>query len=113
MRKLAAIVVLLSATHVASARTVWIDTDISIGSPFREVDDAYALVLAFHSPELRIAGISASYGNAPLADTTRIARELVQRFAPSGVRVFAGANSPNDLGRPTEANNALGNILTE
>ena len=105
--------VIFAAARLAGAESVWIDTDVSIGSPFREVDDAYALVLAFHSPELRIAGISASYGNAPLADTTRIARELVKRFAPSGVRVFAGANSPNDLGRPTEANNALGNALTE
>src|SRR3954469_23166191 len=92
------------------AETVWIDTDVSIGSPIREVDDAYALVLAFHSPELRIAGISASYGNAGLARTTRVAREMAERFGPSGVHVFAGAKSPEDRGR-TEASDALANAL--
>src|SRR2546430_8070321 len=115
MRKLAAIVVLLSATHVASARTVWIDTDISIGSPIREVDDAYALVLAFHSPEIRIAGVSTSYGNAPLGHTTHAARELVQRFGAAGnvrpEQVFTGARSAADLGRRSEASEALAAAL--
>ena len=111
MRKLAAIVALLSAAHVASARTVWIDTDVSIGSPIREVDDAYALILALHSPELRIAGVSTSYGNAPLGHTTRAARELVQRFGVAGNlrpdQVFTGAKSAADLGRRSEASEAL------
>ena len=39
---------LLSLTclvHYAQAGTIWIDTDVSIGSPIREVDDAFALSL--------------------------------------------------------------------
>jgi purine nucleosidase len=96
----------------ALAERVWIDTDVSIGSPFREVDDAYALVLAFHSPELRIAGISASYGNADVGRATRVAREMTERFGPSAVRVFAGAKSPEDRTRQTEASEALANELT-
>ena len=82
------------------ATTVWIDTDPSIGSPLREVDDAYALVLAFHSPEIWIAGISTSYGNADLKRTTAVARELVDRFgARSGLssgNVHVGASSAQD-----------------
>jgi inosine-uridine nucleoside N-ribohydrolase len=93
------------------AESVWIDTDVSIGSPFREVDDAYALVLAFHSPELRIAGISASYGNADVGRATRVAREMTERFGPPAVHVFAGAQSPEDRGRRTEASEALANAL--
>jgi inosine-uridine nucleoside N-ribohydrolase len=115
MRKLAVIVALLSATHVACARTVWIDTDVSIGSPIREVDDAYALVLALHCPEIRIAGVSTSYGNAPLGHTTRVARELIRQFGAAATvrpeQVFAGARSPGDLGRPSQASEALAAAL--
>ena len=95
----------------ARAATVWIDTDISIGSPIREVDDAYALVLAFHSPSLRITGLSTTYGNAPLGHTTLAARDLVQRFGRSpGLnpsQVFSGAASARDLGRRSDASDAL------
>src|SRR5947208_10727957 len=102
MRKLAILVAIIAA-QAAAARTVWIDTDVSIGSPIREVDDAYALVLAFHSPEIRIAGMSTTYGNASLTATTRAAKDLVGRFGEAaGLKadqVFPGASSPNDLGR--------------
>jgi pyrimidine-specific ribonucleoside hydrolase len=97
--------------HGATAKDVWIDTDPAIGSPIREVDDGFALILAFHSPELHIAGISTTFGNAPLVQTTRVARELVARFGKSaGVStsdVFAGAASASALGQPTEATAAL------
>ena len=90
---------------------VWIDTDPSIGVPFHEADDGFALIQAFHSPELRIRGISTTYGNAGLATTTRIAREMAARFGgPAGItnaHVFAGAASVRDLGKPTAATEAL------
>lgn len=97
------------------ATSVWIDSDVSIGSPIREVDDAYALVLALHSPEIRIVGVSTTYGNAPLGHTTRVAQDMVRRFgAPAGLsitKVYSGARSASDLGRPTEASNALAAAL--
>jgi inosine-uridine nucleoside N-ribohydrolase len=113
VRKAVLFAAIFAAARVAAAETVWIDTDVSIGSPFREVDDAYALVLAFHSPELRIVGISSSYGNAPLAYTTRAAHQLAARFGPKSARVFAGAKSPRDLGQPTDASNALAKVLAK
>ncbi len=74
-------------TSAAKSMTdVWIDTDPSIGVPFHEADDGFALIQAFHSPELRIRGISTTYGNAGLATTTRIAREMAARFGgPAGI----------------------------
>jgi inosine-uridine nucleoside N-ribohydrolase len=106
---------LICLAHYATAETVWIDTDISIGSPIREVDDAFALVLAFHSPEIRIAGLSTTYGNAPLGQTTRAARDLVERFGQSAGltvdAVFAGAGSASDLGRRSAASDALAAVL--
>jgi pyrimidine-specific ribonucleoside hydrolase len=109
------LVTVIGCARLAAAGTVWIDTDVSIGSPIREVDDAYALVLALHSPEIRIAGISTSYGNAPLGHTTHAARELIREFGgPANVsseQVFAGAASVADIGRPTEASEALARAL--
>ena len=115
MPKLCVFIATLCLACGAHATTVWIDTDVSIGSPFREVDDAFALVLAFHSPEIRIAGLSTTYGNAPLGQTTRAARDLVQRFGRSAGltvdHVFAGAGSASDRGRRSGASDALAAVL--
>jgi len=115
MRKLTLTLLFLGVTRFVAAGTVWIDTDVSIGSPIREVDDAYALVLAFHSPEIRIAGISTTYGNAPLGHTTRVAQELVRDFGAVATlrpdQVFAGARSADDLVRRSEASEALAQAL--
>jgi pyrimidine-specific ribonucleoside hydrolase len=115
MRKLCVFIAISCLACAVHATTVWIDTDVSIGSPIREVDDAFALVLAFHSPEIRIAGLSTTYGNAPLAHTTRAARDLVQRFGCSAgltvEHVFAGAGSASELGRRSAATDALAAAL--
>ena len=96
---------------------VWIDTDPSIGLTLRDADDGFALIQAFHSPGLRIRGISASYGNASLPETEAIARDLAKRFgSKAGVtekNVFAGAQSANDLGRISRATDALAAALGE
>lgn len=117
MRRFCLSLTLICAAHCARAETVWIDTDASIGSPFREVDDAYALVLAFHSPEIQIAGLSTTYGNAPLGHTTRTTLDLVQRFGVSAGlkpgRVFTAAASPRDLGRRSPTSDALAATLSK
>ncbi len=98
-----------------AAIPVWIDTDPAIGAPWREVDDAFALVIAFHSPELRIAGISATYGNAGLKRTTAVARDLVRRFGEAAAvtesSVYGGAESPMDATAKTAAIEALAETL--
>jgi len=115
MRKLCAFLAILCLAPVARAATVWIDTDVSIGSPIREVDDAYALVLAFHSPEIRIAGLSTTYGNAPVGQTTRVAGDLVKRFGRAANltvdHIYAGAGSASDLGQRSRASDALAATL--
>ena len=112
---LAAIALMLAGAPASGARGVWIDTDPAIGSPLRDVDDGFALVLAFHSPELRIAGISTTYGNASLRTTDRVARDLVERFGgPSLVtpnRVYRGARSAGELRKVSAATDALASTL--
>lgn len=99
----------------ATARKIWIDTDPAIGAPWREVDDAFALALAFHSPEVRIVGVSTTYGNAGLKRTTAIARDLVRRFGSSaGIveeDVHSGVRAAGDRTHGTPATNALANAL--
>ena len=96
---------------------VWIDTDPSIGIPGHEADDGFALIQAFHSPELRIRGLSVSYGNASLRRVLPIARGMAARFgAGAGVtpdHVFAGAASRKELGTATPATAALRVALEE
>ncbi|HEV8186042.1 MAG TPA: nucleoside hydrolase, partial [Chthoniobacterales bacterium] len=105
----------LQANEAAAQTRIWIDTDPSMGAPYREVDDAFALVLAFHSPERQIAGISTTYGNAGVKRTTAVARDLVRRFGgPAGVTgadVSAGAAGKGALGRSTAATEALAAAL--
>lgn len=115
MRSLRLLCAVLALARVVSANTVWIDTDVAIGSPIREVDDGFALILAFHSPEIRIAGVSTTYGNASLGATTRAAQDMVRRFGRSAGlaadHVFAGAASASDRGSRSDASDALAAAL--
>jgi inosine-uridine nucleoside N-ribohydrolase len=117
MRKLYLLAAIVSFAQGTLAAAVWIDSDVAIGSPIRDVDDAYALVLAFHSPELRIVGMSTTYGNAPLGHTNRAARTLVREFG-GGARlteanIYPGARSRADLGRASAATDALAAALNK
>ncbi len=110
---LCVLLVIVSSSH---GHVVWIDTDPSIGLTFREVDDAFALLFAFRSPEIKIAGISTTYGNASLRATTRIVQDLVARFSQQTGRennfaICAGARAPSDLGQRTDATEGLANAL--
>ncbi len=115
MRRAFVVCCLFWSCAARAGTSVWIDTDPAIGAPWREVDDAFALVLAFHSPEIEIAGLSSSYGNAGLPRTTEVARELVRRFGQeaglSESDVHPGAASAGDRARKTEASAALARAL--
>ncbi len=90
---------------------VWIDTDPSVEPGGHEVDDGFALIQAFHSPELIIRGISVVFGNAELEKAVPIAREIVRQFAQGSLAVYPGASSGQQLGRPTEAAQRLAEAL--
>lgn len=100
------------AAEVGKTR-VWLDVDTAIGEPMRDVDDGLALIQAFHSPELEIAGASAVYGNAPLDRALPIAREVAARFGPEGLDVKKGAASAEDLGKPNDATAGMAEALEE
>lgn len=101
----------VTASTSSAVVTVWIDTDPAIGAPWRDADDAFALIHAFRSPNVRIAGISTSYGNAELDTTTRVARDLVKRFCATPISVVEGAHGPSDIASRKPAADALAATL--
>jgi inosine-uridine nucleoside N-ribohydrolase len=95
-----------------------IDTDVALGAWHdgrpRDIDDGFAIVEAMNLDEFNLIGITTVYGNAPLADTTRIAKELV-RLKGVSVPVVPGADGPvpqdGPLTGPNEAVEFLANAL--
>ena len=69
-----------------TAARVLIDTDPG-------VDDAFALLLAMRSPELKIEGITAVAGNVPLELTLPNALRMVEIAGRTDIPVAAGAKS--------------------
>ncbi len=86
---------------------LWIDTDISAAEKNRDLDDAIALIQAFHSPEITLKGVSTVFGNIPLDRVTPIAQSVVERFGPVGLKVYAGASNADALGQETPASRAM------
>jgi inosine-uridine nucleoside N-ribohydrolase len=74
-------------TASTGASRVLIDTDPG-------VDDAFALLLAMRSPELKIEGITAVAGNVPLELTLPNALRMVEVAGRTGIPVAAGAKAP-------------------
>src|SRR5215472_10725738 len=74
-------------TASSGSSRVIIDTDPG-------VDDAFALLLAMHSPELKIEGITPVAGNVPLELTLPNALRMVEIADRTDIPVAAGAKLP-------------------
>ena len=101
----------LASAVAAPSVTVWIDADTAVGVPDRDVDDGVALLQAFHSPELRVAGVSIVFGNTDLGRAWPIGQSIVRRFGPAGLGVHRGAAGAGELGVETDASRALARAL--
>lgn len=84
---------------------VWLDVDTATG--IGDVDDGLMLIQAFHSPEIKVRGISVVFGNAPLDKALPIARTITSRFGPAGIVPKSGAATAAEFGKRTEAVEAL------
>ena len=93
------------------ARDVWLDVDPATG--FFVVDDGLMMIQAFHSPEVRVRGVSVVFGNTSLDYAVNAAHNLVTAFGPGGLTVHAGAASAEDLGKATDAVEAMAAALEE
>lgn len=69
------------ARDAVSTTRVWIDADAACGTgKYRDPDDCLALLSLVSASHIDIAGISTVFGNAPLVETDRVMRALVQEI---------------------------------
>ena len=73
----------------AAPQLVIIDTDIG-----DDIDDAFALALALKSPELKILGVTTTFGNTEMR--ARLLDRYLQAVGRSDIRVFAGPMTKTD-----------------
>jgi purine nucleosidase len=73
----------------ASPQLVIIDTDIG-----DDIDDAFALALALKSPELKILGVTTTFGNTEMR--ARLLDRYLSAVGRSDIPVFAGPPSDTD-----------------
>ncbi len=90
---------------------VWLDVDTATG--LGDVDDGLMMIQVFHSPELRVRGVSVVFGNTSLKHAVPIAEKIVTKFGPKGMPVASGAASHRDLGKQTDAVRAMAAALRE
>lgn len=90
---------------------VWLDVDPATG--FFVVDDGLMMIQAFHSPEVHVRGVSVVFGNTSLDYAVNAAHNLVTAFGPAGLEVHPGAASARDLGKMTDAVEAMAAALRE
>lgn len=100
----------LLATHsYAEKLRVWIDTDMVIGMPGRDVDDGLALLFALAHDSVEIVGVSVVTYTDHTYDQ---AKQMLQWYAPDRhVPVYKGADTKAQLGASTEASEALAAAL--
>jgi inosine-uridine nucleoside N-ribohydrolase len=82
-----------TSSHAANAgsapQLVIIDTDIG-----DDIDDAFALALALKSPELKILGVTTTFGNTEMR--ARLLDRYLKAVGRSDIPVFAGPSSNTD-----------------
>ncbi|KAF1832199.1 Inosine/uridine-preferring nucleoside hydrolase [Decorospora gaudefroyi] len=66
---------------------IWLDCDTGH-------DDAYALLLAAHSPHVELLGVSTVHGNAALSQTTHNTLAILEAIGRRDVLVYPGASKP-------------------
>jgi inosine-uridine nucleoside N-ribohydrolase len=78
---------------------VWIDTDAACGHrATADPDDCFALLVLVGASELAVVGVSTVFGNAPLEDSDRITRRVLEEWRGDALppAVFQGLAHPFD-----------------
>ncbi len=79
---------------MTETQVLYIDTDISLGTPGAEIDDGAALMMLLKSAAVRIAGIGSVFGNVPVEDAAANLARLVAFFGRADIPLGVGADHP-------------------
>ncbi|MFN2271054.1 MAG: nucleoside hydrolase [Anaerolineae bacterium] len=88
------------------------DCDLTMGRPFREVDDGLTLLYLLGEPRVNLLCVTTTYGNGPVEMTTRTTRRLLGSIDRGDVAVLRGAASPDDA-ETNEAARHLADIVNK
>ncbi len=56
--------------HTMIEKLVYLDTDVSLGTPGAEIDDGAALIFLLRQKDDQVVGAGSVFGNASIKDTT-------------------------------------------
>jgi purine nucleosidase len=70
---------------------IFVDTDLSLGTPRAEIDDGAALIMLLCSPEVEVIGISTVFGNATVDLTYANTLRLLNALDQSNIQVSRGS----------------------
>ena len=75
-------------------KLVYIDTDISLGTPGAEIDDGAALIALLQSPQVQVIGMGCVQGNVPVGDACQNLLRLLSLLGIKHIPVGIGASLP-------------------
>lgn len=116
IRTLIALLSIALAEPAAARTRIWIDTDPACGlGATSDPDDCFALLHLLASPEVEVVGISTTFGNASLGESTSVARELLRRLDRPAPSLYAGARDAMYWWTPppTAASRAIAKALRQ
>lgn len=97
-----------------------IDTDVALGVIHegrpRDIDDGFVIVEALNMDVIDLRAVTTVYGNAPLADTDRVARELLalkQSDVPAGRGAAQALPQSGDVPGSNEAVELIARVLAK
>lgn len=79
---------------------VILDCDNTMGIPGCDVDDGLALLYLLGSPEVRLLGVTCSYGNSTQEAVCRNTVRLLAQWGRRDIPVFQGAEAPGQRSSP-------------
>ncbi len=75
-------------------KLVYIDTDISLGTPGAEIDDGAALIALLRNPQIKVIGIGSVHGNVQVNDASQNLLRLLSLLGITDIPVGIGAAQP-------------------
>ncbi len=105
--------IVVSIVQAHAEIDVWLDVDPATGMIQKDVDDGLAMIQTFHSPSLKVRGISVVFGNSPLKRGIGIAEQIVEEFGPEDINPYIGAASAADFGADSPAVAAMAKALED